>query len=81
MSYFVYILFSESNNLYYKGFTENPEQRIIAHNTDDSDFTSRKGPWKLVYLKEMPTKREALIEEKRIKKLNRKSLESLINSK
>jgi putative endonuclease len=36
-------------------------------------------PWKLVYIKAMPDKTSALIEEKRIKKLNRASLEKLIS--
>jgi hypothetical protein len=31
--------------------------------------------WKLVYLKEMSNKCDAIIEEKRIKKLNEKSFE------
>jgi len=79
MPYFVYIIYSEKADLYYKGFTENPEQRLIAHNTDETYFTAGKGPWKIVYLKEFPSKREALIEEKRIKKLNRKSIETLIS--
>ena len=78
MPYFVYILYSEKSDLYYKGFTENPEQRLLAHNSDDSYFTSGKGPWEIVYLKEFPTKREALIEEKRLKKLNRKSIDDYI---
>jgi predicted GIY-YIG superfamily endonuclease len=28
-------------------------------------------PWQLVYLEEMPNKHDAIIEEKRIKKLNK----------
>jgi predicted GIY-YIG superfamily endonuclease len=36
-------------------------------------------PCQLVYLEELPTKRDAIIEEKRIKKLNKKSLEKIIN--
>ena len=41
-----------------------------------------KGPWVLVYSKAFGTKKEALVEELRLKKLNRKSIETLIqNSK
>jgi predicted GIY-YIG superfamily endonuclease len=37
-------------------------------------------PWTLVFLAEMHDKKNAIIEERRITKLNRKSLEKLINS-
>jgi predicted GIY-YIG superfamily endonuclease len=37
-------------------------------------------PWILVYLAEMHDKKNTIIEERRIKKLNRKSLDRLINS-
>ncbi|MCF8284286.1 MAG: GIY-YIG nuclease family protein [Sphingobacteriales bacterium] len=80
MGYFVYILKSTNSVDYYKGFTENPENRLIQHNSDECKTTVRKGPWEMVYLKEFATKRDALIEERRIKKLNRFSLEKLITS-
>jgi putative endonuclease len=80
MAYFVYILYSNSSKTYYKGFTENPKQRLFQHNNDLSKFTKDKGPWEMVYLAEFPSKRKALIEEKRIKKLKERSIQKLINS-
>jgi putative endonuclease len=80
MGYFVYILKSANSVDYYKGFTENPGNRLIQHNSDECKTTARKGPWQMVYLKEFATKREALIEERRVKKLNRLSLERMIDS-
>jgi putative endonuclease len=65
--FFVYIIYSKSYRIYYKGFTENPEQRIKEHNENMSRFTSGKGPWELVYLHSFPTKKEALIAEKKLK--------------
>jgi putative endonuclease len=79
MSWFVYILKSDKDGDYYKGITEDIQRRLDEHNSGESFFTATKMPWQLVYLKEMPNKRDAIIEEKRIKKLNKKSLEKIIN--
>ncbi|MCF8254980.1 MAG: GIY-YIG nuclease family protein [Bacteroidia bacterium] len=78
MPHFVYIIYSQTFDIYYKGYSLNPENRIIEHNTNQSSYTENKGPWELVYVKGYQTKREALIEERRIKKLNRNSIEKLI---
>ena len=80
MAYFIYILESELNGDFYKGITENVERPLIEHNEGKSQYTSSLRPWRLVFFKEMPDKRSALIEEKRIKKLNRISLLKFINS-
>jgi putative endonuclease len=74
----VYILQSEVDGDYYKGITQNIERRLIEHNAGESKYTSTKKPWKLVCSYPFETKKEAIIEEKRIKKLNRKSIELLI---
>ena len=80
MPYFTYILYSERSDLYYKGFTENYSRRLDEHNSGKGRYSDGKGPWALVYLKEFSTKREALIEERRLKRLNRRSLKALIKS-
>ena len=76
--FYIYILFSKSSNIYYKGFTENLKKRVENHLARRSKYTSTKNDWVLVYSKEFEIKKEALIEEKRLKKLNRASLEKLI---
>lgn len=76
--YYVYILYSENSNIYYKGYTEDVSKRLREHNEGLSRYTSNQGPWELVYQKMFHTKREALLEEKRIKKLNRESIIKLI---
>ena len=76
--FYVYILFSESLDVYYKGFTSNVEGRLESHLLGESQFTSKAKDWKLVYTMNFETKRLALIEEKRLKKLNRASLERLL---
>ena len=80
MPYSVYIIYSSKNNIYYKGYSENLQNRLREHNEGFSRFTSDKGPWDLVWHKEFETKKEALIEEKRIKKLNHNSILKLISA-
>ena len=76
--FWVYIL-KNPDCIYYKGFTENLPKRFKQHNNDEGRFTAEKGPWVLVYVKSFETKRAALIEEKRVKRLNKESLERLIS--
>ena len=76
--YFVYILYSKALDVYYKGFTKNVEKRLEYHLTGLHKYTSQTRDWKIVYFKEYKTKTEALIEEKRIKKLNRIAIEKLL---
>jgi len=80
MHHFVYIIYSPTWDIFYKGYTTHPSRRLLEHNSDLSRFTAGKGPWILVYLKEFLAKREALVEERRLKCLNRRSLELLIQS-
>jgi len=76
--FYIYIIYSKAFDVYYKGFSEDIAQRLLYHNENRSRYTSNKGPWELVYSKAYETKKEALIEELRLKKLNRKSIQSLI---
>jgi putative endonuclease len=39
MGFIVYILFSETKNRYYIGYTSNLEERIIRHNQKSKGFT------------------------------------------
>jgi putative endonuclease len=71
MGYFVYIIYSESYDVFYKGFSERPYERLQEHNDNLSKFTAGKGPWTLVYLKCFNSKKEALIAEKKLKRCNR----------
>jgi len=80
MAFYIYIIQSLKDNSFYKGFTENPNSRIIAHNNGESKYTSSKTPWYFVYLEEMPSKREALIRERGLKKYSHLQINQLINS-
>jgi putative endonuclease len=76
--YYVYILESLVDGDYYKGSTEDFAKRLIQHNNGESQFTKTKMPWKLVFIRSFETKKEALIEEKRLKKCNKQYLKWMI---
>jgi putative endonuclease len=80
--FYVYIIASPTSTILYKGFSTNPFNRLVAHNSNLSNFTSSVGnsDWQFVFIKSFHTKKEALIFEKKIKKWNRDSLDRLINS-
>lgn len=67
MSYFLYILKSESTNRSYIGQTSDLEKRLWEHNNGKSLSTRRKGPWKLVYYEEFATRSGALMRERYFK--------------
>jgi len=78
MPFYVYIIKSQVDKSYYKGFSENPPKRLLQHNAGECVYTSRKMPWALVYIEGLPTKREALIREKSLKKYAHLQIERLI---
>jgi len=79
MEYYVYIIQSEQTGVYYKGFTLYPVLRLEEHNKGLSQYTSNKGPWKMVYLEKILDKKAALIREKQLKRTNTNYLRWLIN--
>ena len=75
MEYYFYILFSESANKYYTGFTSNLDGRIAAHNHPaNKGWTRTYKPWKLVHSEVFITKKEAMEREKQVKKLKSKDM-------
>ncbi len=68
MPFFVYIIQSEKDHSYYKGYSEDPLKRLVQHNNLESSYTSLKAPWKLVYVERLNSKQEALVREKQIGK-------------
>ncbi|NSW94764.1 MAG: GIY-YIG nuclease family protein [Bacteroidales bacterium] len=74
MDNYVYIIKSEKSGIFYKGYTTDPKLRLLQHNSNQSRFTARKGPWKLDYLEKLKDKSSALIKEKQLKRANINSL-------
>ena len=67
MPYFVYVLKSESSGKSYVGHTSNLSKRLVEHNNGKSLSTRNKGPWKLIYQEEYPTRSEAANRERYFK--------------
>jgi len=78
MPFYVYIIQSQTDESYYKGFSENPPGRLLQHNNGECTYTSRKTPWDFVYIEELLTKREALIRERRLKKYAHTQIQKLL---
>jgi len=79
LAFFVYILYSKSKDVYYKGFTENPQKRFTEHLEGKSQYTSQTNDWELVFIRSFELKTEALKYEKMLKRQNQNYLRWLIN--
>ena len=79
MEHYVYIIQSEKDSSFYKGYTSDPLRRLAQHNSAGSEYTSGKMPWKLVYVEEFKTKTEALIREKNLKKADKERILAIIS--
>ena len=76
--YYVYILLTERNT-YYCGYTDDIEKRYKAHcEGHGAKYTKANKQIKLLWTKEFDSKSDAMKEEHRIKKLNRKQKDNLI---
>jgi putative endonuclease len=72
MSFYVYILQSQTNGRFYCGYSDDPERRLRQHN-DPNYRLSRttkviQGPWEIVWLTKCETRSDAMGLEKRVKK-------------
>lgn len=79
MSWYVYIAKAKTG-YYYTGITNNPELRIIKHNSGKgSQMAMQQGPFELVYVSpEFPDKSEARKRESQLKKWSREKKKKLI---
>jgi putative endonuclease len=67
MSFYAYVIFSESYNRFYKGHCQNLEERLREHNAGKTKSIKAFRPWKLVYFEEFQTREEAILREKYFK--------------
>ena len=80
MTYYVYIIYSETINQYYVGQTQNIEERLQQHRNSRSKSTKKANDWVLVYSEIFPSRADAVKRESEIKKMkSRKYIEGLIN--
>jgi putative endonuclease len=79
MTYYVYILYSETINQYYVGQTQNVEERLQQHRNSRSKSTKKASDWVLVYSEVFAFRTDAVNRESEIKKKkSRKYIENLI---
>ncbi|CAN5202621.1 GIY-YIG nuclease family protein [soil metagenome] len=77
--YYVYILEREVDGTFYKGISQDYLKRLLQHNSGESLFTKNKMPWKIIFVQVFETKKEALIQERKLKRGNKEYLRWLIN--
>lgn len=65
--YYVYILKSQKDGSLYKGFTEDLKQRLAAHNSGSTKYSSTKRPYDLIWYCAFPSKQQALQFERYLK--------------
>ena len=65
--FYVYILKSLKNRRLYTGSTNNLERRIYEHSVGQTKYTSKAGPFELVYKESYNTSLEAKRREKFLK--------------
>jgi putative endonuclease len=71
--YTLYLIYSESYDLYYVDQTQHITSRLKKHNQNRCRFTKGKGPWKLIATKSFQTRSEVMQAEWNIKKLKNRT--------
>ncbi|MGO4904766.1 GIY-YIG nuclease family protein [Flavobacterium sp. W20_MBD1_R3] len=66
--------------LFYKGFTQEFDKRLMENNTNLSCHKSVQRRWALAYFKEFETKIKALKEELQLKKPHFASIERVVSN-
>ena len=54
MNCFVYLIQSRTDKSFYVGISEDPEKRLVEHNSGKTKSISKKRPYSLIYKKEYP---------------------------
>lgn len=68
MTWFVYLLYSESKNRHYVGYTNDLKARLQKHNSDKgAKYTRTAHDWVILYSEEFETKEEAMSYEYKVK--------------
>ena len=78
--HYVYMLRCKDGTLY-TGYTTNLKKRVMMHELGKgAKYTRGRGPFQVVFCQSFVTKQEAMKTEYKIKQLNRKEKEQLINT-
>jgi len=63
MAFFVYVLYSDTFQKFYTGYTSNFDIRLKSHNEFGKGWTAKYRPWRLIFSKEFESKKEAMAYE------------------
>jgi len=80
MLHYVYIIYSRTHSIFYRGYSLSPMERVLQHNDNKGRYTKNKGPWELLFMQSYKTKTEALIRERSLKKYSKSQIRELISS-
>ena len=72
MYYYVYVLLSEKDNLFYTGYTSDLKNRLEQHNAGRVFSTKNRTPLKLIYYEGCLNQQDATRREKYLKSGNGK---------
>lgn len=67
MYYYIYILNSRKNGIFYIGYTNNLRRRLEEHNSGKVFSTKLHVPYELIYFEGYKSKKDALAREKALK--------------
>ncbi|HUS02320.1 MAG TPA: GIY-YIG nuclease family protein [Chitinophagaceae bacterium] len=65
--FYTYVLKSVNHDFVYKGHCENPDERLLQHNSGMTESLRPYIPFKLIYKEEFLTREEAIAREKYFK--------------
>ena len=72
MYYFVYVLLSEKDKMFYTGYSSNLDQRLEMHNSGKVESTRNRRPFVLIYFEGCLNQQDATRREKYLKSGNGK---------
>ncbi len=65
--FYIYVLESEKDGLWYTGYTDNLRRRMAEHDKGSTASTKSRRPWKLIYYEACLDQKDALAREKYLK--------------
>ncbi len=72
MYYYIYVLLSEKDKMFYTGYSSNLDQRLEMHNSGKVESTRNRRPFVLIYFEGCLNQQDATRREKYLKSGNGK---------
>ena len=65
--YYTYVLESLKSGRWYTGSTNDLRKRLVQHNNNESTYTKKRGPYKLIYYEACRNEKDAQTRERYLK--------------